>query len=705
MHKFLSVAASFFLIMQAGYADELVDNIELMAGDIDASKTTAVANDDVMVFYDDSILRSDHALFDKNTNILTLEGNIESIGYKQTKEQSDRAAISIVNQDTKFDNLFLINENNIWFYTNNASKKGNTYILGNTLFSSCCIQEPLWKIVFDHSAYDEKEEYVKLYGAKLYMWDVPVFYLPYLGFTTNKERSSGLLFPRFGSSGDQGFIYEQPVFLAFAPNWDIELDPQIRTKRSIGGYATLRFADSADSSGEFRIGDFRDFSDYQDSHNLKYQDHYGIELLYNSSKLFDNLPLDFKDGLFINGIYLNDIDYINLQRSKFSHFGVASFQESRLNYFLHNEDYYAGLNGKYFIDTLKTSNSDTLQILPALQFHKYYDSIGVSPVYYSADILLNNYFRSEGATLKQAEFRLPLEWSAPFLNDYLHLSLSEELYASKLFFGSIASGEDDFTFATNVSKIKLYSDLTRSYSDFVHVMQPSLSYSNLGSTYESPVSFDLLGLEQQKLFSMDLPQEQYQFAFSQYFYDNDMNLGFSQRILQPYYPKKKYSWGDLSHDIEWNFEDIHFSNIFLYSHEFEKFRSIFTGASWTSEDLTLAMSHAYKKDFHDELNEIAVANNLNLDIGYQVNPKVKVYGGVSYELDNEYSKYWHIGTSYTQECFAISASISKNATPMLTQSGPSYNDSLAAYIQLKFIPFATIGSSEEKSAAIGLSER
>ncbi|MBN2722334.1 MAG: LPS-assembly protein LptD, partial [Campylobacterales bacterium] len=117
MHKLLSISASFSLIVQVGYADELVNNIELIAKDINATKTTAAANDDVLVFYRDSILRSDHAWFEKNTNILTLEGNIEAIGYEQTKEQSNHMTINIVDKATKFDNLFLINENNIWLYT------------------------------------------------------------------------------------------------------------------------------------------------------------------------------------------------------------------------------------------------------------------------------------------------------------------------------------------------------------------------------------------------------------------------------------------------------------------------------------------------------------------------------------------------------------------------------------------------------------
>ncbi len=694
MLKKVSIAASIALMVQAGYTDELSNNIELLAKQIDANKTTAKANDDVLVFYDASILRADYALFDKTTNLLTLDGNIESIGYEQTKEQTNHMTINIQDKATTFDNLFLMNENNIWLYTNNATKKGDTYTLGNTLLSSCCIQDPLWKMVFDHSIYDDKADYMKLYGAKLYMWDVPVFYFPYIGFTTNKERNSGLLFPRFGSSGDEGFIYEQPIFWAAASNWDIELNPQIRTKRSIGGYATLRFANSADSSGELRIGNFSDYSDYKDSHDLKYQNHYGMEFLYDSSKLFDDLPWGFKDGLFINAIYLNDIDYLNLQRTRLEHFGITSFQESRLNYFVSNQDYYAGVNSKYFIDMLKTSNTDTLQILPSLQLHKYYDSLVLTPIYYSADVLWSNYYRPNEATLRQTQLHLPLEWSTSLWGDYLRLSLSEEIYASKLFFDNITQGEDTFAFATNAHKINLSSDLTKKYSDFIHVLQPSLSYSKLGNTYESPISSDLLGIEQQKLFSMELPEDQYQFAFSQYFYDTDMNLKFSERIFQPYYPKREYNWGDLNHEIEWNFEDIHFSNIFLYSHEFSKFRSLFTGVSWDRDNFSIAISHAYKKDFQDEINEIAVANNLNLDIGYQINPKVKIFGGLSHELDNEYSKYWNIGTSYSQECFAISASVSKHATPTLTQSGPSLIDSTGVSIQLKFIPFASVGSSE-----------
>ncbi len=693
MYKKLSLIAFITLSSLAQADDEnLTRNIEILASKIDGTKTTANAADDVLVFYGDAILRSDSAFFDKNSSLLTLDGNIESMGYAKTKEQTSHMVLNTITNDTKSDSLFLTNENDIWLYTNSAKKYGNIYFLGHTMLSSCSLKDPLWKMVFDNSTYDDQNQLMKLYGIKLYMLDVPILYLPYLSFTTSNERKSGLLFPKLGYSGDTGAFYEQPIFWAPYANWDIEFNPQVRSKRSIGLYGTFRFADTINSSGEFRIGNFRDFDDYYLSNNLRYQNHYGAELLYDSSKLFD-LPFGFKEGLYINAIYLNDIDYLNLQKSRLEHFGITNFQESRLNYFVQNNDYFALLNAKYFIDTTKESNSDTIQVLPSFEFHKFYDQISILPLYYSVDLSFANYYRSNGSTLKRADFTLPFELSKSFFDDYLRITLSEELYVTKLFFGGIASGVNDFSFASNTNKISISSDLTKRYENYTHTLHPSFSYSNLGRTKESPVSYDLIGLEQQQLYTLDLPKEQYKFSLSQYLYDNSSELNFFERLSQVYYPKENYNLSDLEHEFGVNYKNFSISNQLLYSNEFSKFRSTYTNASWRNGDLSLGLSHAYKKDIVDELNQIAVANNLNLDASYKLNQNLSFYGGVSYEIDNENNKYWNIGASYNKDCFGVSLALSKTSAPTLTQAGASYTDSVNFYVQFKFIPFATVGST------------
>jgi LPS-assembly protein len=115
---------------------------------------------------------------------------------------------------------------------------------------------------------------------------------------------------------------------------DLEINPQIRTDRSQGVYSTFRFVDSNHSSGKIRVGYFKDKSSYTQEHGLTDDEHYGIEFNYESSKVFEKyLPDGFDDGLYVNTTYLNDIDYLYLQRTTLDHFGFSPIQQSRINYF------------------------------------------------------------------------------------------------------------------------------------------------------------------------------------------------------------------------------------------------------------------------------------------------------------------------------------------------------------------------------------
>ncbi|MCW8821147.1 MAG: LPS assembly protein LptD, partial [Sulfurovum sp.] len=423
----------FFLLLSVIVGIQLLSaapdksKIEITAKHLDATKNIVTAKDNVVVYYEDSVIKASSAHFDKTKKLLVLDGKIEMIGYQGSKEHSNHMEIYTDTKEVTFDELFLVSENDVWMLTDDAHKKEGTYTLGASLLSSCDISDPLWKMFFSHSFYDSDAHYMKIYDAKVYLWDIPVFYTPYLAFTTNKQRSSGLLFPAFGYSSNEGFLYEQPIYWAISPSMDMEFNPQIRTSRSVGLYSTLRFVDSAHSSGELRVGYFKDKTDYVEEYILPNDSHYGIEFNYESSSVFsDKLPQGFTDGLYINTTYLNDIDYLNLQKSNLEHFGLVPLQESRVNYFAYNNDYYTGVNAKYFIDTREENNDKTLQILPSVQLHKYLDPFIWDNLTYSADIRINNFHRKEGATLRQAELNIPLEFTTSFFDDFLNLSLGEE---------------------------------------------------------------------------------------------------------------------------------------------------------------------------------------------------------------------------------------------------------------------------------------
>jgi len=691
MPKILSLFA-FTLFFSLLYAEEENNKIEVSAKHLESTKTTVTGKDGVVVYYQDSVIRADSAFYNRETKILVLDGRVEMIGYQGTKEHTDHMEIDTQTNEVNFEKLFFTSKNDIWFYSDKVRRSEGNYTLGNSIVSSCDVSDPLWKMEFTDSLYDSNKKYMKLYNTKMYFMDVPFFYTPYLAFSTNNERSSGLLFPLFGYSSDDGFVYEQPVFWAISKSMDLEVNPQIRTNRSIGGYATFRFADSTHSSGELRAGYFKDNDNYVEKYGFANDSHYGLEFNYESSKLFsDKLGQDFTDGLYINSTFLNDIDYLNLQKTSLTHFGITPLQESRLNYFVYNNDYYAGINAKYYIDTRKVDNDDTLQILPSAKLHKYLTHFLVNNFTYNVDFNINNFHREKGSTLKQAELKIPLEFTTSFFDDYLNISLGEDLYYSKFFFGNGNYLYDEFEYYSNQHKVKLFTDLTKKYESFTHVLQPSLGYLKPGFESQEPVSADLLTKEQKELFTVGLPEENYIFSLSNYFYDENMKLRFYQRFSQNYYVNREYELADMTNEMQYNLGSWQFYNNIVYAHEFKKIRESSSRISLNKSMYHITVGHSFKQVLSDDTqNSIVSANDMNFNFGYTYNEKIKFNGAFTYNIDTSESKQWLFAGRYKQDCWSMIASVRQDITPRPT--GSTLDNTF--FIQFNFIPFGTIGSGE-----------
>lgn len=664
------------------------NKIEIKAEHIEADKGTVTAKDNVVVHYDGMVIKASSASFNKETKMLVLDGEIETIGYDGTKEHSKHMEINTDTKEIIFDELFLVSENDVWIMSDKVKKKGQKYKLGTSMLSSCDISDPLWTMRFSDSEYNVDENYVELYNAKLYMLDIPIFYTPYLSYTTNKQRKSGLLFPLFGYRENEGFIYEQPIFWNISKSMDLEINPQIRTNRSTGLYSTFRFVDSDHSKGILRVGYFRDLESYTEQYNLPNRNHYGIEFNYESSEVFKSvLPKGFTDGLYVNTTYLNDIDYLTLQKNNLQHFGLIPLQESRVNYFTQNNDYYFGLNAKYFIDTRTVNDDKTLQVLPSIQMHKYLEHFISRNLTYSADFKINNFDRKKGATMRQAELRIPLEFTTSFFDDFLNVTLGEELYYTKFFFANGDFAHDDYQYYSNMHKAKIFTDLTKKFDGFVHMFQPSLSYLKPGTENQSPIEFSQLDDEQKELFTVGLPEEQYRFALSQYFYDENMKLKFYQRLTQKYYVNREYKLADLNNEMQYNFDALSIYNIIGYSHEFEKIRFSSSSLSFRKKDYSLSIGHSYKKVLADEPNTIA-ANDMVFDFSYTYNQKISFNGGITYNIDDAESRQWRFGGRYYRDCWSIDASMRQDIIPSV--AGPIPTNTF--YVQLNFTPFGSIGT-------------
>lgn len=661
--------------------------VEILAKSIESTGQVVEARGDIVVDYNGSLIKANHVSYDKEKQLLVLEGNVESIGYKGTKERADRIEIETEKNAVSFKNLFMASDNDLWLYAREAHRNAEKYSFGESVLSSCDVTNPLWELRFARSLYNADKKYMKIYGAKVYFKDIPVFYFPYLAFSTNRERSSGLLFPLFGYSQRDGFVYEQRIFWAISPSMDIEFNPQIRTSRSLGIYATLRFVDTDHSSGKMRIGYFKDKDSYVQKYHLTDSNHYGFEFNYESAQLFANPAKNqFRDGLYLNLTYLNDIDYLNLQKSNLQHFGRTPIQESRLNYFLYSDDYYAGVNAKYFIDTRKENNDETLQVLPSIQLHKFLDTLISDNLTYSVDLQMKNLDRTKGSTLKQFEFEVPIEYTLSLFGDYLQLTLREQIYYQTYLFGNGDYLHETFTHYGNLHQLRLYSTLTKAYKNYIHVIQPSLEYTKPGSSKESPVMYADLSDMQRQLFNIEPPEEAYSFAVSNYIYDENAQLILYDHFAQKYYPNRAYKFADVSNELLYNASKWNLYNYLVYAPEFNSIRESFTSIGLKEKSYTLSLSHIYKKVLADQ-PAAQKANDINLYASYSLNDHYQVSAGVSYSIDDSISRQWSIGGRYHEDCWNLSATLRQDITPRPV----GYSKENAFYLQLNFIPFGGIG--------------
>lgn len=690
MLRILSLLVLFPVIfLTMGHAEETANNIEVTAKTLSGTKTTVTGSDGVVVYYNDTVIKADRAMYDRETQLLTLDGKVEMIGYHGSKEHTSHMEIHTQSNEVKFNELFLVSKNDVWLYTESAHRQEGNYTFGRSILSSCDANDPLWKMASERSLYDSEAEYMKIYNAKVYFMDVPVLYSPYMAFSTNNKRSSGLLFPLFGISSQEGFVYEQPIFWAISDSMDLEVNPQIRTRRGYGIYGTYRFVDTDHSKGALRIGYFKDKAQYVSDNNLPEDIHYGAEFNYESTKLLsDTFSFVQSDGLYINSTFLNDIDYLNLQKTSLTHFGLTPLQESRLNYYIQNNDYYGGINAKYFVDTRKVSNDDTLQILPSVQLHKYLDALFVQNLTYSADLTVNNFHRQQGSTLKQIEMKVPFEYTTSFFDDFVNLSLGEELFYSKNYFGNGEYPEDSFQYYNSGAKVKLFTDLTKKYDSFTHVLQPSLKYYRPGSESQRPIPFEMLTEEQKELFVVGLPEENYLLSVGHYFYDDAMKLKFYQRFSQNYYVNRNYHLADFSNEMQYNWKKWQFYNNTVYANEFKELREVSSRITLNESMYHFTLGHTFKQELPDQTS-IIPANDLNFNFGYQYNKNISFNGALTYNIDDELSKQWSFGGAYKQDCWSMIASVRREITPRPT--GETLDDTF--FIQFNFIPFLTVGSN------------
>ncbi|WP_428022942.1 LPS-assembly protein LptD [Arcobacter sp.] len=575
------------------------EKIQILSNDLNSKDNIVIAKGDVVIFSPKYYISAQKVIYDKEKSTLELFDDVVILKDNIIQTQSDYAFMDLNSESlTQNPILLLDNKSQVWVTSNDANKQNNFYHFKNSILSSCDCINPAWNIRFTSADYDTKDQWLNTYNTRLYIKNVPVFYTPYFGFSTDTTRRTGLLRPTVGFSNSEGFLYSQPIFIAPADNYDIELIPQVRLDRGYGMYAYYRYADSDNSILKIGTGYFKEKDSYVVENSLENDKHFGWNIDYRRDKLFSGNDSD--DGLFASIKWLNDIEYYNLGDSSQKNSSVEKKVESKINYYLKDSDYYFGTYLRHYIDTNLDSNKSTLQQLPQVQLHSFSDSLFLDKLLYSIDLQSTNYSRQSGIDAVKTDFNVPVSYSFSMFDDYLKIILQEELTISKINYSNGNSAYKNAKFIENRHKVTFNSNLVKEYESGIHTIN-----FNTDFVFPNVVKLDgdiyPLNSNSSELsaFPLSKTTKTITFSLNQAWTNIEelkeiINHKISQSII--YDDFNNTELGDLENEIRYNYFLGTISNRIIYSNLDKKLTESSTSFSFNFENYFFNATHYLSKN-------------------------------------------------------------------------------------------------------------
>jgi LPS-assembly protein len=465
------------------------EEITILARIQEKTKDKIYLREDVEIRYKDLRLFADQVELDPKTKDCLATGNVtiqlpdESVSAEQVFVNLETKQGKMINADGMVQPMILYRAGSV------DRKSADLYELVKARITSCAQPVPRWEFSASRANF-KKADYIEMWNAVFRIKKVPVFYLPYMRYPVNQDRSTGFLMPRIGYSAVKGFNYEQSFFWAIARNVDATLTADYYGARGVGGGAELRYLFNGGTGGSINL---YGFSFKRDSSGEKEDDAYILRVKHNQ-------PLPFGFNLVANVDLQSSYDFLrefdnNIQRATVSNRNSQVYLQKSWSNF--NLSARVSRAETYFTSTGKSIISKST---PQLSFSMFKVKL-FSPVYFSFS---SNYSRVEygwdsayadGTQRKTGNLSFSPMLSAPFtpfpwLTTNTSITGNLVYYPRSYIAGTTTQSDDplftkNFAIALNVVG-PIFSKTYRNSAGspvLKHVIEPSADYN-----YDSPVS-------------------------------------------------------------------------------------------------------------------------------------------------------------------------------------------------------------------------
>lgn len=642
-----------FIVISIFAQDSLKDeNIQILAEKLEIKNDIVNASGEVVVYSTNYYITANRLIYDKLNGKLELFDDVNIIKNNEVVSYSQYIFIDIKKDINSFKPMLMLDHTNkLWFNAKNGLKDNDNFDLRNSTLSSCDCIDPAWSISFTSGDLNTTKQWMNTYNTTLYIKGVPVFYTPYFGFPTDDTRRTGLLAPTIGYSQSEGFIYAQPIYFAPKLNYDFEYIPQIRTNRGSGHTLKYRYVDSLYSKLNFEMGMFKEKKSYQDNEKLTNDKHYGWDLEYKRSKLFSTN--NDSDGLVINALDMNDIDYIHTQTDSGITDNTDDYLKSNIKYFYNTNKYYGDIEVNMYNDLSEDNNDAILQELPSVNLHKYSESLLNNYLTTSIDFNSNRKTRKDGVGGTTTEVYLPINYHTYLFDEFLNFSFSEQINYTNIQY--VNADYENANYGENNHVLSLYSDLIKPYRNFIHSMRVSTTYTNSDKFKESGdiYSSEDTTLSDLSSFAISKTSNNISFGLNQSIYNkmtlaeiinHKLNLSFVYDSTLNSYKKDT-----LENNIRFNYEYGYLSNRFIYTYSIKDLTSSTTMATFTKNDYFANFSYSYLQD-EDTREE---DKTLSYKFGFNFAKYYKLSYQETYDLVDHNIEKKELVFNIDEKCWAI----------------------------------------------------
>ncbi|QKF82069.1 LPS-assembly protein LptD [Halarcobacter ebronensis] len=679
----------FILSLSFLYAE--VERFQIISNDLVTKNDIVIATGNVVAFSPTYYITAQKAIYDKNKGTFELFDDVVILRNNNIQMNSNYAFLDLNTNDMyQKPSIYFEDSSSIWISSKDSQRKGDIVYIEDSILSSCDCVDPDWSIKFSSADYDTKDKWINAYNSRLYFKNVPLLYFPYFGFSTDRTRRTGLLFPTVGYSSTEGAYYAQPLFIAPAQNYDFELVPQIRTSRGAGFYAYFRYADSINSMLSLSAGFFKEKETYQKEHKLRNDNHNGVDLNYVRNSILSPNKLGYNDGLYVDINYLNDSEYKTLEVAGDEN-SITEKVESKINYIYNTPSYFLGSYFRYYIDVSKESNTSTMQELPKLQAHSYTKPIFLDKLVYSTDIKYTNHTREKGIKAQQYELSLPVSYSQSFFNNYVNLILKHEFLVNRYSYSEASKNFDDGTYVESKSTISLNSDLVKPYENYIHTINLFANLNKVEEIEKDGYLYNITTTDSElQPFTIDRGENSLELGINHSFYDREtlqqiVNHKLKEVILYDNISDLRTSY--IENEIIYNYILGSISNRLVYDYQYRKVAESSSSFSLSYENFYLLLGHYLTKNTPNLQKEDL--ESYQVEAKYRFSDKYSVSYYTNYNLLDNLRTKQGLKFRISESCWDLDIKFEKEliATSSTDHSSITQN---AFYLQLYLKPIGGI---------------